>query len=323
MNVFEALNESSGHCSAETLAQKLRVDPPFLGRIMRHLATAGILERSSADVYSMNARSEEMASPGASGAISLILETNFPFFARIPEALQKRSWRPSTSPTDSLWKVASGTDQTYYEWLAAQPQRMAQFEGMIQGFTQTRQPWVDIYPTEQLFDNDDSTAPVFVDVGGGGGHDIEEFRCKHPNAAGRLIFQDLPEVVEATETHSGISKQAHDFFTPQPVFGARVYFLHSILHNWGDDKCKEILLNLKPALRKFYSKIFVFDVVIQNNEPSQLSCAIDMRMLWNFGAGERSEHDWRQLFASAGMKVNHIWYPSRDGASIIELEHTD
>ena len=323
MKIFEALKESHGKLSVQNLAQNLDVEPLFLGRVMRHLVAAGILERLSADVYNMTDKSDEIAKPGASGAISFILETNFPFFAGIPAALRERNWRPSTSPTDSLWKSASGTGQTYYEWLAAQPHRMSQFEGMVQGFANSRQPWVEIYPTEQLFKDDDTSTPVFVDVGGGGGQDIEEFRQKHPHTAGRLILQDLPEVVRDTQTREGIEKQTHDFFTTQPIHGAHVYFLHSILHNWADDKCKEILLNLKPALKKSYSKIFVFDLVIRNNEPSQISCAIDMRMLWNFGSGERSESDWQQLFASAGMKIRHIWYPSRDGASIIEVGNVD
>ena len=46
-----------------------------------------------------------------------------------------------------------------------------------------------------------------------------------------------------------ITFQDHDFFTPQPVVGADVYFFRWILHNWSDKYAIKILQNLAPALR--------------------------------------------------------------------------
>ena len=41
----------------------------------------------------------------------------------------------------------------------------------------------------------------------------------------------------------------HDFFTPQPVKDADVYFFRHIIHNWPDLYCIKILRNLVPALK--------------------------------------------------------------------------
>lgn len=322
--------------TAASLAVKLNMDVSFLGRILRHLATAGILSQQQPPSEAVEAPScavtslaVTLASPSASGAIAYILETTFPFFGRIPAVLRDRSYALSVGPAGSLWKAASGTNAIYYNWLAANPERRAQFDGMVKGFAESRQPWTEIYPTERLLqdendDDDGKSKPVLADVGGGGRHDIDEFRRKHPGATGRLVVQDKPEVLAPININAGIAKQTYDFFRPQPVHGAPAYFLHSVLHNWADAEAKEILRNLRPALRRGRnSKVLVMDVVIRDNGPSQLSCAIDMRMLWNFALVERSETEWRRLIAEAGLKVCDIWHPSRDGASIIEAEVSD
>jgi hypothetical protein len=36
-----------------------------------------------------------------------------------------------------------------------------------------------------------------VDVAGGRGHDLKKFRAKFPHAPGRLIVEDLPQVLES------------------------------------------------------------------------------------------------------------------------------
>jgi hypothetical protein len=65
---------------------------------------------------------------------------------------------------------------------------------------------------------------LLVDVGGGVGHDLAEFRRKWPGVKGRLVLQDLGEVIEQAkamnrETERGVEATVHDFFTEQPVKG--------------------------------------------------------------------------------------------------------
>ena len=320
MKLLQSLTHSSKSQTPQDLGQGLNLDPTPIDRILRHLSTGGVINKLDEDTYVANSLTKELAVAGGGDAVAYILEVTFPYFAGIPKALVGRKWDPSSQNGKSLWKEASGTNQDYYDWLKDNPDRLTQFDAMVKGFAASREPWVDIYPTEQLFDEDDRDAPILVDVGGGSGHDIELFRDKHLEASGRLILQDQWEVVAAAQTGRGIQKMVHDFFTPQPVCGARVYFLHSVLHNWPDGKAQEILLNLKSAMRNGRSKVLVHDLVIRNDNPSQLSCAIDMRMLWNFGSGERSEREWQRLFTSVGMRILTTWFPARDGASVIEVE---
>lgn len=112
----------------------------------------------------------------------------------------------------------------------------------------------------------DGDASVLVDIGGGTGQVLQDFQKDVPEYTGRLVLQEIPEVVAAaTEKGVGadgrIELQVHDFFTPQPIRGARAYFMRSVLHDWPDEQCRKILGHLKGAMEPGYSKILISDCV--------------------------------------------------------------
>lgn len=88
-----------------------------------------------------------------------------------------------------------------------------------------RTPWCasGCYPVEERlakgFKADEEGAVLLVDVGGGIGADMERFRKRYPDMPGKVIVQDLPDVINSTKMPQGVEGMAHDFFTPQPVKG--------------------------------------------------------------------------------------------------------
>ena len=92
-----------------------------------------------------------------------------------------------------------------------------------------------------------------VDIGGGHGGVSRALAA----ATSRMHFivQDLPGTVEEgeallpVELKGRITFMTHDFFNPQPVRGAEVYFFRFILHNWSDKYATIILRNLIPAMK--------------------------------------------------------------------------
>lgn len=61
---------------------------------------------------------------------------------------------------------------------------------------------------------------LLVDIGGGMGHDLEEFRTKNPKLPGRLVLQEWPEVItQITQNNPKIKITTYDVFTPRPIKG--------------------------------------------------------------------------------------------------------
>lgn len=83
------------------------------------------------------------------------------------------------------------------------------------------------------------------------------------------MLQDRAEVID-TVTNSGkiFEATAHDFFTAQPVMGTRAYYLHSVLHDWGDDDCVKILEKLKPAMKPGYSSLLINEIIVPSQDPA-------------------------------------------------------
>ena len=46
-----------------------------------------------------------------------------------------------------------------------------------------------------------------------------------------------------------MKKIAYDFFTPQPLIGARAYFFHAVPHDWPDADVLRMLANVKHAMK--------------------------------------------------------------------------
>ena len=96
--------------------------------------------------------------------------------------------------------------------------------------------------------------------------------------------------------------------------------MRTVLHDWPDSNALEILINLKPGLKKGYSKLLINETVIPDQGAHWLSTALDMVMMVNFSATERTEQNWHTLLESAGFKIVKIWTYEPGTESLIEAE---
>lgn len=198
----------------------------------------------------------------------------------------------------------------------------------MQAYRAGNKMWFEpgFYPvTDRLVKGfDASISEVFlVDVGGGKGHDLVAFATAYRSPPGKLVLQDQPSVIAEVPAsfNSLFAAAPHDFFTPQPIQHARAYFLHSVLHDWGDADCLRILANLKPALKPGYSRVLFNEIVVSEEDPTIQATSMDMMMLAHCDpAYERTEEDWKTLFTKAGYVVNRIVSNSGVAESVIEAE---
>lgn len=171
-------------------------------------------------------------------------------------------------------------------------------------------PWYKIWPLVDNVENlsSNSDAVLLVDVGGGQGADALAFRRAHPDLPGRIIVQDLPETVAGADKTSldGLELQAYDFFTPQPVKGARTYLFKWILHNWGDDSIKGFLSQTVQAMADD-SVLLVQELVMPATGVDFATSTLDIYQLLYFCGMERTEDQWRHLLRECGLEVVKIW----------------
>lgn len=197
------------------------------------------------------------------------------------------------------------------------------------GYRLGRPSWMDpeVYPVQENlvagFNMHGAEDPVIlVDIGGSYGHDLEEFRRKHPGAPGRLILQDLPRVLEkVTDLQEDIEMLPYDFLTPQPVRGARAYYIHAVLHNYPDDRCFEIIEQIKGAMKPGYSKLLINEHIIPVMGANWESTYLELYMMVLLSARERTEDDWRNLLEKrCGLRICKFWNPGSGVEGIIECE---
>lgn len=76
-----------------------------------------------------------------------------------------------------------------------------------------------MYPVVEETEGWNPKAPVFVDIGGGIGHQCVEFRKKYPKVPGRVILLDLSQPIDDARPAADVERHVYDFFEPQPFRG--------------------------------------------------------------------------------------------------------
>jgi copper chaperone CopZ len=158
-----------------------------------------------------------------------------------------------------------------------------------------------------------------VDVGGGHGLLLATILARNPHLRGTLY--EVPHVIEGcrngplTDVMERCTLASGDMFSSVPA-GADAYLMKHIIHDWPDDVCIKIL----GACRKGVNpggKLLVVDNVIQPGNDFSPGKFLDLQMLIFPGGCERTEKEFRDLFAAAGWRLSRI-IPTAAADSIVE-----
>jgi len=329
LKLFEKLSEGDRNPRfTEALARDVKADPVLLGRIMKHLGSMGVVQEFDCDCYGPTRFSDALTVPSYRDGIPVGLDTIVPTLSGLRQLLSENSYQNPHDPGQTAFQLGLKTDKPYFEWLQEHPENRSHFNNFMAGKALSRARWMDpgsVPVNEMLIEgtSTDNDTVFMVDIGGGYGQDIEMFKKQYPDVPGRLILQDMNTTIEGCRDKlaaQGIEAMAHDFFTPQPIRGARAYYLHSVLHDWPDPLCRQILLNIISAMKPGYSKILINDHVIPEKGAYYETTALDIVMMNLFSAGERREKSWNELLNSIGLKVVKIWEYEKGNDSLIEAE---
>lgn len=168
--------------------------------------------------------------------------------------------------------------------------------------------FVSSYPVSERLRIDDPERVLFVDVGGGVGHQLAKFRARADGLPGKLVLQDLPAVIaQADSLPEGVFKVGHDFFQPLPdsVRDAKAYYLRMILHDWPQTQANIILKNIVDVMAKD-SVVLIHEIIMPETDVPSFEAMMDWHMM-NIGALERTEEQWRLLVDGVGLEIKGIW----------------
>jgi hypothetical protein len=149
-----------------------------------------------------------------------------------------------------------------------------------------------------------------VDVGGGSGAMLAAILTTHADLRGTLV--DKPEVVnEAKERMAALGIidrcefEPGDFFQLVPK-GGDVYLLSRILHDWGDERCEEILRNCRSAMGA-ESHLLIVERLIPVRNTRSLACEYDVHMMVIAPGGrERDIPAYTRLLGNAGLTLRSV-----------------
>jgi len=170
----------------------------------------------------------------------------------------------------------------------------------------------------------DSNAVTLVDIGGGFGQAIKSIRAEYPSLKGRFILQDLPKTINQIDLgqaqKEGFEPLIHDFFTPQPIKGAKYYHLRRVLHDWNEDPSIKILEATHAAMKDTpnYSRLLIHEWVLPDIGCGFAEATVDLMMMQLFSGMERTESQWHELLGKTGFKVIKIWRADEGNTAVIE-----
>ncbi|KAI1619175.1 O-methyltransferase-domain-containing protein, partial [Exophiala viscosa] len=229
----------------------------------------------------------------------------FPGTVKEIETLQR--YPGSEEPNESAWAIANDARSPLFTELANRHPNRAENMAFAMESLATMMPDVIIL---EAYDWASMGTATIVDVGGGKGLVCRQLAKHFPRLS--FVVQDLQVTADAgreqlpTELQDRITFGTHDFFTPQPVKGADVYFFRAIFHDWPDKYCIQILHSLIPALKNGAKIIiqdpFTSDPLSMHPWQDRECRASNLRMKLFFNACDRETTEWRELIGKADSR---------------------
>ncbi|KAF8645329.1 hypothetical protein AX16_007904 [Volvariella volvacea WC 439] len=336
-------------------------DPQILARFLRLLATQHVYREIEPDVFTntrisstldtSKASKEVIADPnhkydGSQGIAALVshqLDESYKAATYGWEALENPSRYASDPAKYNPWSLSMRTDGTIWDWFNSPQGDMAR-----RRFVVAMEGTQKLQPIEKLLSMFDwkNLAPnsLVVDVGGNVGAVSLILAAEYPHL--QIVVQDLPSVIQG-------AKEIWDERLPGVVDSGRVtleenglrtrlllrtnasvFFLKHIIHDWPDDKCRQILAPLRQAASPD-TRLLLMECVISYtcrdttegssisqlpgrkpreapppllaNHGQEFPYLIDTAVFHLLGAQERTVAQFDQLLFSAGWKLIEVY----------------
>ena len=297
---------ASGPRSAAELAGPTGTHARSLHRLMRTLASFGVLSEADDSRFALTPLGDALKSGAPGSARASILSMagqwswraweEFPFSIATGNTAMEKAW-----------------GMPIFEFLAKNPQEASHFSEAMIGIHGGEPPAVAAA-------YDFSRFGTIADVGGASGNMLAHILTRHSTPRGLLfdqphVVRDAPALIEARGLSGRIALESGSFFERVPA-GADAYILSHIIHDWNEDQCLTILANCRKAMKPDGTLLIVEFVLPPGNAPHFGKLA-DMVMLAMPGGEERTEQEYRTLLGKAGFTLTRV-VPTDTPVSVVE-----
>lgn len=305
LDVFATLSTNANPIGLQHFLEATGASPTLLAHLLRSMSAFGFIVETKKDTFTANRVTVALAHPDVVGAFPHVTHLHALTARVLPGYLRDHRYQDLTDNKDLPFHLALGTDLPPFEWMKQHPEQMKALGHAMR--IERLHSWVESYPLKQDIGNFEAApdSALLVDVGGGFGQQSVAFQAQFPSATGRLVVQDVASTLAHAPKLAGIDFQEHDFFTPQPIKGAKYYYLRHILHDWTDEDSIRILRNLVPALTT-ESRIIIDEVVLPDTNVPWQCAFMDLTMSSSLGGCERSRDEWTSLLDRAGLEILEV-----------------
>jgi hypothetical protein len=284
----------SGPKTAAELAAATNTNEGALYRVLRALASIGVFSQIDGDKFANSPLSEPLRKgiDDSQWAMAVMMgEEHYDAWGKLLYSVQ-------TGQGSFRHLFGEGV----FEHLSKHPQQAAVFDAAMSSIHGKETALMaDAYDFGQF--------QTLCDVGGGNGSTLSTILQRNPKLQGVLF--DLAHVVERARpkvAEAGVADRCQfvsgDFFQQVNVTASAIMMRH-IIHDWDDARCITILKNCRDAVGPNGKVLVVESIVPSGNEPGFVKW-LDLTMLVIPEGKERTEAEYRELFAAAGLKLERV-----------------
>jgi len=297
---------AEGPRSSDDLAQAAGCHAGALYRLLRALASMGVFTEVEPKRFGLTPMAEMLRADAPVSVRSRVIHTcsDVPWRIWGQLSYSVRTGRPAFEHIFGMGE---------WEYRARNPEVNARFNACETSLvTQVANAVASAY--------DFSGFGRLIDVGGGHGALLVAILSVNPEL--RAVLFDLPHVVEGARESlvaAGLLERCAivggDMFEAVPA-GGDAYLLSRIIHGWDSDRTVDILANCRRVMGP-YSKPLLAEELIPSGDVPAYGKLTDLNMLVSAGGQERTEAEYRALYAAAGFTLTRV-ISTRSRISLIE-----
>ena len=302
---------AGGEQTADAVAAALSLNADNTYRLMRALASIGVLVETEGRVFSLTTLGEMFTRDHEQSLRGVCLweegELMYTLWRHLPDVVREGG------PSGSMREYGQPT----FERISGDQATAALFNDAMTSYS--------LNECEQIMAALDglelSGTARICDIAGGQGYLLCRLLQKFTHATGTVL--ELPSTLAEPDKllarPMGLADRcdyvAGDMFESVPA--AEAYFLKYILHDWDDTDARRILEVAHRASGQ-HARIFLAENVVPGPEKPDFSKLFDIHMMVVLSGRERTEAEFADLLASAGWRHCKTWWQPEGTLAVVE-----